>query len=151
MAIEAYAPPLFARVDAVMVEIQAMDDGFDNWAAFGDDILTKEDDETSALTMPPSAPPKAMSPTPHRPTMYKDAVLSTRGESLCAKSLVVAPLSCPSATVNDQLQTACCRSRPRRRVGRRNGPRAPNSQEHLLRRRRHRPRAPNRSTENGWA
>ncbi len=108
--LEAYAAPFFARVDIVMAKIQAMDDGFGNWAAFGDDILAKEDDKASALTMPPSAPLTAMSPTPHRPTTYKDVVLATMGGSLCARSLVVPPLSCPSTTVNDQPQTACCRS-----------------------------------------
>jgi hypothetical protein len=128
-----------------------MDDGFGNWAAFGDKILAKEDDKASALTMPPSAPPTAVLPTPHRPTTYKDAVLATMGGSLRAKSLVVAPLSHPSTTVDDQPQTACRCSRPRRRVGQRHGPRAPNPQEHLLHRRHHRPRAPNQSTENGWA
>jgi hypothetical protein len=149
--IEAYAAPFFARVDVVMAEIRAMDDGFGNWAAFGDDILAKEDDKASDLTMPPSAPPTNVSPPPHRPTTYKDTVLSTVGGSLRAKSLVVAPLSCPSTTVDGQLQTACRRSRPRPRVGRHHGPRAPNPQEHLLRGWQHRPRAPNQSTVNGWA
>ena len=49
---EVYAAPLFACVDVVMAEIQAMDEGFGNWAAFGDKILAKEDDEASAPTMP---------------------------------------------------------------------------------------------------
>jgi hypothetical protein len=57
----------------------------------------------------------------------------------------------PSTTVDGQPQTACCRSRPRLRVGFRHGPRAPNPQERLLRGQRHRPRAPNQSTVNGWA
>ncbi len=35
-------------------------------------------------------------------------------------------------------------------VGRRHGPRAPDSQEHLLSGRQHRPRAPNQSTRHGW-
>jgi hypothetical protein len=43
--IEAYAAPFFARVDAVMAKIRAMDDGFGNWAAFGDKLLVEEDDE----------------------------------------------------------------------------------------------------------
>jgi hypothetical protein len=41
-----------------------------------------------------------VSPPPHRSTTYKDAVLSTMGGSLCAKSLVVAPLSHPSTMVD---------------------------------------------------
>jgi hypothetical protein len=64
---EAYAAPLFACVDAIMAKIRAMDDGFGNWAAFGDKILAKEDNKASALTMPPSAPPTAVSPTPPLP------------------------------------------------------------------------------------
>jgi hypothetical protein len=148
---EAYAAPLFACVDAVMAKIRAMDDGFGNWAAFGDKILAKEDNKASAPTMPSLAPPTAVLPTPHNPTTYKDAVLATMGGSLRAKSLVVAPLSRLSTKVDDQPQTACRCSRPHCRVGRRHGPWAPNPQEHLLRGRQHRPRAPNQSTENGWA
>ncbi len=148
---EAYTAPLFACVEIIMAKIRAMDDSFGNWAAFGDKILAEEDDKASAPTMLPSAPPTAVSPTPHHPTMYKDAVLATMGGSLRAKSLVVASLSCLSTTVDDQLQTACRRSRPCCRVGCRHGPRAPNPQEHLLCGRRHRPRAPNQSTVNGWA
>ncbi len=105
--------------------------------------------ERAAVSMDLVLPPTAVSPPPHRPTMYMDAALSTMGGSLRAKSLIVAPLSCPSTTVDGQLQTACSRSRPRRRVGRRHGPRAPNPQEHLLCSRRRRLRAPNQSTVNG--
>ncbi len=108
--IEAYAAPLFARVDVVMAKIRAMDGGFGNWAASDDKILAEEEDKTSDLTMPPLAPPTAMFPTPHHPTTYKDVVLATMGGSLRAKSLVVAPLSRPSTTVDDQLQMACRRS-----------------------------------------
>jgi hypothetical protein len=96
-----------------------MDYGFGNWAAFSDEILAKEDDKASALTMPPSAPPTAMLPTPHRPTTYKDAVLTTMGGSLCAKSSVVALLSRQSTTVDNQPQTACCCSQPHCHAGRR--------------------------------
>jgi hypothetical protein len=127
--IEAYAAPFFARVDVVMAEIRAMDDSFGNWAAFGNEILAKEDDKASAPMMPPSAPPTAVSPTPHRPTTYKDAVLATMGGSLRAKSLVIALLSCPSTTVENQPQTVCRYSQPCCCVGRRHGPRAPNPQE----------------------
>jgi hypothetical protein len=148
---EAYAAPLFARIDIVMAKIRAMDDGFGNWAAFGNKILAEEDDKASALTMPPLAPLTAVLPTPHHPTTYKDAVLATMGGSLRAKSLVIAPLSHPSTTVNNQPQMACHCRRPHCRVGCRHGPRAPNPQEHLLCGRRHRPRPPNQSTVNGWA
>jgi hypothetical protein len=128
-----------------------MDDGFGNWAAFGDRILAEEDNKASAPMMPPSAPLTAKTPTPHRPTMYKDPVLATMGGSLRGKSLVVAPLSCLSTMVNVQPQMACRCSQLHCRVGRRHGPRAPNPQEHLLCGQQHRPRAPNQSTVNGWA
>ncbi len=107
--------------------------------------------EQAAVSMDLALPPTAMSPPPHHPTRYKDAVLSTMGGSLREKSLIVAPLSRPLTTVDGQLQMACHRSRPCCRVGPRHGPRAPNPQEHLLRGRQHRPRAPNQSTVNGWA
>jgi hypothetical protein len=87
-----------------------MDDGFGNWAAFGDKILAKDNNEASPPMIPLLAPPTAVSPTPPRPTTYKDVVLSTMGGSLRAKSLIVAPLSCPSTMVDGQLQMACCRS-----------------------------------------
>jgi hypothetical protein len=148
---EAYAAPLLLTLTSSWPKIRAMDDGFGNWAAFGDEILGKEDDKASALTMLPLAPMTAVLPTPHHPTTYKDAVLATMGGSLHAKSLVAASLSRPSTTVDDQPQTACRCSQPCRRVGRRHGPRAPNPQEHLLRGRRHQPRAPNQSTVNVWA
>jgi hypothetical protein len=147
----AYAAPLFVRVDVVMAKIRAMDDDFGNWAAFGDKILAEKDDEASAPTMPPLAPLTAMLRTPHCPTTYKDAVLATMGGSLCAKSLVIAPLSRPSTTVSNQPQTAWCCSQPHCSVGRRHGLRAPNPQEHILCGRRHRPCAPHQSTVNGWA
>jgi hypothetical protein len=59
LRIEAYAAPLFAHIDAVMAKIQAIDDGFGNWAAFGDKILAKEDDKVLAPMMPPLVPPTA--------------------------------------------------------------------------------------------
>jgi hypothetical protein len=81
--------------------------------------------EQAAVSMNLALSQTAMLPPPHRPTTYKDAVLSTMGGSLCAKSLVIAPLSCPSTTVSGQLQTACRRSQPCCPVGQRHGPRAP--------------------------
>jgi hypothetical protein len=41
--IEAYATLFFACIDAIMAKIQAMDDCFGNWAAFGNKLLAKED------------------------------------------------------------------------------------------------------------
>jgi hypothetical protein len=83
---------------------------------------------------------------PPPPTLYAGAVLSTLGGSLLPAVLS----SPPSPTINSPLQMVCRCSRPHRRVGRRHGPWAPNPQEHLLRGRCHRPRAPNQSTVNGW-
>ncbi len=57
----------------------------------------------------------------------------------------------PSTTVNGKPQKACCRSRPRLRVGRRHGHQASNTQEYLLCGLQHWPRAPNQSTVNEWA
>ncbi len=149
--IEAYATPFFARVDAVMAEIRAMDDGFGNWAAFGDELLVEEDNKASAPTMPPSAPLMAMSSPHHCYKSYVDVVLTTMGGSSQATSLPLAQAALPLPALDGKLRTVRRCARPYRRVGRCHGPRAPNPQEHLLCGRRHRPRAPNQSTVNGWA
>jgi hypothetical protein len=149
--IEAYVAPFFARIDAVMAKIRAMDDGFGNWAAFGDELHVEEDNEASAPTMPPSASPMAMSSPHHRPKSYVDAVLTTMGGSSQVMSLPLAQAALPSPAVDGKLRTVRQPTRPCRRVGRRHGPRASNPQDHLLRGRQHRPRAPNQSTVNGWA
>ncbi len=149
--IGAYAAPFFACIDAVMAKIRAMDDGFGHWAAFGEELLVEEDDKASAPMMPPSAPPTAVSSPHHRPKSYVDAVLTTMGGSSQATSLTLAPLALPLPAVDGKLRTVRQRTRPRCRVGRHHGPWAPNPQEHLLCGRQHRPRAPNQSTENGWA
>ncbi len=149
--IEAYAALFFTRVDAVMAKIRATDEGFGNWAAFGDELLVKEDDEASAPTMPPSAPPTAMLSTHHHPKSYADAVLTTMGGSSQTTPLPLAQAALPSPAVDGKLRTVRRRTRPHCRVGRRHGPRAPNPQKHLLCGRRHQPRAPNQSTVNGWA
>ncbi len=108
--IEAYAAPFFARVDANMAEIQAMDDGFGNWAAFGDELLVEEDDKASAPTMPPSAPPTAMSSPHHRPKSYVNAVLTTMGGSSQATSLALAQAALPSPAVDGKLRMVCRRA-----------------------------------------
>ncbi len=76
-----------------------------------------------------------------RATMRKKALANKVNKRCCR----------PSTTVDGQPQTACRRSQPCLRVGCRQGPRAPNPQEHLLHGRQHRPRTPNQSTVNGWA
>jgi hypothetical protein len=70
-----------------MAKIQAMDDGFGDWAAFGNELLAKEDDKASAPTMPPLAPPMVVLSPPYRPMSYVDAVLSTMGGSSCNELL----------------------------------------------------------------
>jgi hypothetical protein len=147
--IEAYVAPFFARVDAVMAKIRAMDDGFGNWAAFGDELLVEEDDEASAPTMPPSAPPMDMLSPHHPPKSYVDAVLTNMGGSSQGTSLTLAPAALPSPAVDGKLPTVRRCAQPCHHVGCRHGPRAPNPQEHLLCGRRHRPRAPNKYTSNG--
>ncbi len=147
--IEAYAAPFFACVDAVMAKIRAMDDGFGNWAVFGDKLLVKEDTKASAPTMLPSAPPTAVMSPHHRPKSYVDAVLTAMGESSQATSLTLAPAALPSPAINGKLRTVRQRAQPCCCVGRRHGRRAPNPQEHLLCGRRHWPRAPNKYTLNG--
>ncbi len=147
--IEAYATPFFAHVDAIIAKIRAMDDCFGNWAAFGNELLAKEDDEASAPMIPPSASLMAMSSPPHCPTSYVDTVLSTMGGSSQATSLTLAPAALPLPAVDGQLRTVRQRTQPCCHVGQHHGPQAPNPQAHILRGRHHRPRAPNKSTSNG--
>ncbi len=130
--IEAYAAPFFACVDAIMAKIQVMDDCFGNWAAFGNELHTKEDNKASAPTMPPLAPPTAVLSPPHCPTSHVDAVLSTMGGSSQATSLTLAPAALPSPAVDGQLRTVRQCAQPCCRVGQRHGPRAPNPQVHIL-------------------
>ncbi len=73
-------------------------------ATSAESVLTAEQ---ATVSMDLALPLTAVLPPPHRPTTYKDAVLSTMGGSLRTKSLVVAPLSRPSTTVDGQLQMAC--------------------------------------------
>ncbi len=63
-------------------KIRAMDDGFGNWAVFGDELLVEEDNEASAPTMPPLAPPTAVLSPHHCPKPYVDVVLTTMGGEL---------------------------------------------------------------------
>jgi hypothetical protein len=147
--IEAYAAPFFARVDTIMAKIQAMDDCFGDWAAFGNKLLAKEDNKASAPTMPPSAPPTAVSSPLHHPMSYVDAVLSTMGGSSQATSLTLAPVALPLPAVDGQLWMVRQRARPCCCVGQCHGPWAPNPQAHILCRRHHWPRALNKSTLNG--
>ncbi len=102
--IEAYAAPFFACIDAVMAKIQAVDDGFGNWAAFGDELLIKEDNKASAPTMPPSAPPTAVLSPHHHPKSYVDAVLTSMGGSSQATSLTLALAALPLPAVDGKLR-----------------------------------------------
>jgi hypothetical protein len=169
--LKAYAATLFARVDDTMAEIQAMDDGFENRAAAREKALAAEANERHRA----AAQEKALADELRQATAREKALADeanercradTRKKALADKAYErrraatrkkvladeVNKRCCqPSTTVDGQPQMACRRSGPRRRVGRRHGPRAPNPQEHLLCGRRHRPRAPNQFTLNGWA
>jgi hypothetical protein len=109
-----------------------MDDGFGDWAAFGDKLLTEENDNASAPTMLPSAPPTAMSSPLYRPTSYVEAVLSTMGGSTRVMSLALALSAIPLPIVNGQLRTVRRRARPHRRTGRRHCPCAPSPPDEVL-------------------
>ncbi len=78
--------------------------------------------DVRAPLMTTSPHPAAVLSPPHCPAMYKDAVLSTMGGSLCTKSLIVALLSCLSTTVNGQLLMAHCDRQPSCCVGQWHGP-----------------------------
>ncbi len=115
--LEVYAATRFARVDAIMAKIRAMDDSFGNWTAFGDKLLVEEDEGASAPAMPPSTPPTAMLSPTHHPKSYVDAVLSTMGGSSQATSLPFTQAALPSPAVNGQLRTARQRAQPHCHVG----------------------------------
>ncbi len=147
--LEVYAATLFARADAIVAKIRAMDDSFGNWTAFGDKLLVKEDKGVSAPAMLPWTPPTAVLSPTHHPKSYVDAVLSTMGGSSQATSLPFAQAALPLPAINGKLWMARRCAQPCRRVGRRHGPQALNPQEHLLCGRQLRPRGPNQSTVNG--
>ncbi len=105
--------------------------------------------QESAKSTDLALPPMAVSPPPHRPTTYKDTVLSSMGGSSQETSLILAPAALPLPAVDSQLWTVRRRARPHHCVGQRHGPRAPNPQVHILHGRRHWPCAPNKSTSNG--
>ncbi len=107
--------------------------------------------QESAKSTDLALPLMAMLLPPHRPTTYKDAVFSSMRGSSQATSLTLALAALPPPAVNDQLRMVRRCAQPRRRVGQRHGPQAPNPQEHLLRRQQRWPRAPNQSTVNGLA
>jgi hypothetical protein len=70
-------------------------------------------------------------PSPHRPTSYVDAILSTMGGGtqpslpLALSPSALAPAALPSPDVDGQLQPVRQRARPRCRTGRHNYSRAP--------------------------
>jgi hypothetical protein len=76
---------------------------------------------------------------------------AAHAKALAAKVLADKQGGQESAVRGSPLQTVRQCARPRPRVGRRHGPRAPNPHEHLLCGQRYWPRAPNQSTVNGWA
>jgi hypothetical protein len=175
--LKAYAATLFARVDATMAEIQAMDDGFENraatrkkaladklrqaaaWenvladkanelrqAAAWEKVLADEADKLRQAAAREKALADEANEQCRADTWKKalaDEAYEQRGAATRKKVLAdkVNKQRCqePSTTVDGQPQMACCCSRPRLRVGRRHGPRAPNPYEHLLCGWRHQP------------
>ncbi len=163
----------FARVDATMAKIQAMDDGFENRMAAREKALADEANEQERA----AAREKALTDELRLVTALEKALADEANErrradtlkkvladeakerheaaahakALAAKVLADEGGGQESAVRGNPLKTVCRRARPCIRVGCRHGLRAPNTQEYLLCGRRHRPRAPNQSTGNGWA
>jgi hypothetical protein len=150
-----------------MAEIQAMDDGFDNRAAEREKALADEankrertaawenalaDELRQAATLEKALADEA---TERRRTDTLKKALADKAKAqatvLAAKVLANERGGQESAVHGNPLKTVRRCARPCVRVGRRHGPRAPNTQEYLLCGRRHRPRAPNQSTRNGWS
>jgi hypothetical protein len=162
----------FACVDAAMAKIQAMDDGFENRAAAREKALADEankqeratarekvlTDELRLVTVLEKALADEVNER-RQANMLKKALAdkakehheaAAHAKALAAKVLADERSSQESAVRGSLLQTVCRCAQPCIRVGRRHGPRAPNTQEYLLCCQRHRPRAPNQSTVNGW-
>ncbi len=154
-----------------MAEIQAMDDGFENRAAAREKALADEANKQERA----AAREKALTDELRLVTALEKALADEANErrwadtlkkaladeakerheaaahakALAAKVLADERGGQESAARGNLLTTVRRRTRPCIRVGRRHGPRAPNTQKYLGRR--HRPRAPNQSTVNGWA
>jgi hypothetical protein len=156
-----------------MAEIQAMDDGFENRAAAREKALADKANEqeraaarekalTDKLRLV-TALEKALADEANkrrRTDTLKKALAdeakerheaATHAKALAAKVLADELGSQESAVRGNPLKTVRRRARPWIRIGRRHGPRAPNTQEYLLCGQRHWPQVPNQSTVNGWA
>jgi hypothetical protein len=170
---EDIAGHFFARVDATMAKIQAMDDGFENQAAKREKALADEANEQEWA----AAREKALADKLRQADVLEKALAdeaterlradtlkkaladeakerheaAAHAEALAAKVLADERGGQELAVLGNPLKKVRQRARPRVRVGRRHGPRAPNTQEYLLCGQRHRPRAPNQSTVSGWA
>jgi hypothetical protein len=170
---EDIAGQFFARIDATMAKLQAMDDGFENraaaqgkaladkankreWAAARDKALADELRQSAALEK--ALADKATEQ--RRADTLKKALAdeakecheaAAQAKVLAAKVLADKQGGQELAVRGNLLKTVCQRTRPCVHVGRRHGPQSPNTQKYLLCGRRHRPRAPNQSTVNGWA
>ncbi len=163
----------FARIDATMAKIQAMDDGFENRAAAREKALADEGNKqewavvrekalTNELRLV-TALEKALADKANKQRQadtLKKALAdeakerheaATHAMALAAKVLADKLGGQESAVHGNALKTVRRRARPCIRIGCHHGPRAPNTQEYLLCGRRHRPRVPNQSTVNGWA
>ncbi len=155
----------FARVDATMAKIQAMDDGFENRAAVREKALANEANKQEWA----AAWEKVWADELRQMAAWENALADKTDELRQAATLEKALADeANKRRQADTLKKALAdeayerrwtamrkkvlgRSRPCLRVGCRHGPRAPNPHEHLIRGRRHWPQAPNQSTGNGWA
>jgi hypothetical protein len=171
----------FTHVDTTMAKIQAMDDGFENWAAAEKALANKanERERTAAREKAwagelrqMTAWENALADETHelRQAAAREKALVDEADKLRQAAALEKALAdkankqCRANTLKKALANKAYerrrtatrkkvlgRSRPCLHVGRRHGPRAPNTQEYLLCGWRHRPRAPNQSTVNGWA
>jgi hypothetical protein len=167
------AGQFFARVDATMAKIQAMDDGFENWAAAREKALADEANKRERAAAQENAlADKLRQADVLEKTLADEATKRRRADTLkkaladeakerheaavqakvlAAKVLADKRGGQESAARGNPLKTVRQRARPCVRVGLCHGPRASNTQEYLLCGRRHRPQAPNQSTVSGWA
>ncbi len=128
-----------------------MDDGFENREATWEKALVDEANKRERAT----AREKALTDELRLVTALEKALADEANERRRAdtrKKVFADKQGGQELAVRGSLlKTVRQRARPCIRVGRRHGPRTPNTQEYLLCGRRHWPRPPKQSTGNGWA
>ncbi len=156
-----------------MAKIQAMDDGFEIWAATREKALANKANKPQRVAAWEKALADKLRQAAALETALADKANERRWANTLKKALADKAKQCHEAAAHDKvlaakvladerggqesavrgspLKTVRQRARPCIRVGCRHGPRAPNPHAHLIRGWGHRPRAPNQSTVNGWA